>query len=177
MKNSRLTVALVVLALFACPVPAQDEGSVTELGPWTQKVGFELMFNQGFYSTNWQGDEQTSASLTAMLGHTAQKQLVRVVRFEHDMGLAFGEQATRGEDETWEISKSEDKIRFDELLRFTLGFWVDPLASVQLKSQFFSVATVDSVEKMHWFNPLQLLETVGVGRKFFDTEGIDLLLG
>ncbi len=167
MKICCSVIPVLVLALLISPGLAQDEEPSNEPGPWVQKIGFELMFNQGFYSTNWQGDEKTSGSLTATLGHTAQKQLARPFRFEHDMALGFGEQATRQEDETWDMSKSEDKIRFDELLRFTFGFWVDPLASVQLKSQFFST---DASEQMHWLNPLQLLETAGVGRKFFDTE-------
>jgi hypothetical protein len=167
MKICRSVIPVLILVLLMNPALAQDGESSNEPGTWVQKLGFELMFNQGFYSTNWQGDEKTSGSLTATLGHTAQKQLARPFRFEHDVALAFGEQAIRQEDETWDMSKSEDKIRFDELLRFTLGFWVDPLASVQLKSQFFST---DTSEQMHWLNPLQLLETVGVGRKFFDTE-------
>jgi hypothetical protein len=167
MKICRSVIPALVLALLITPVLAQDEEPSNEPGPWIQKAGFELMFNQGFYSTNWQGEEKTSGSVTASLGHTAQKQFARPLRFEHEMALAFGEQATRQEGDTWDISKSEDKIRFDELLRFTLGFWVDPLASVQLKSQFFST---EADTQMHWLNPLQLLETVGVGRKFFDTE-------
>ncbi|UCG42077.1 MAG: DUF3078 domain-containing protein [candidate division WOR-3 bacterium] len=167
MKTCHAAIPILVLALLVNPALAQDGEQSNEPGPWVQKVGVELMFNQGFYTTNWQGDEKTSGSLTATLGHTAQKQLARPLRFEHDMELAFGEQATRQEDDTWDVSKSEDKIRLDELLRFTLGFWVDPLASVQLKSQFFSTDTSD---KMHWLNPLQLLETVGVGRRFFDRE-------
>jgi len=171
MKIYRPVMSVLILALLVSPGTAQDDEASNVPGPWAQKVGFELMFNQGFYSSNWQGDEKTSGSLTAALGHTAKKQLARQFRFEHDMALAFGEQATRQEGDTWDVSKSEDKIRFDELLRFTLGFWVDPLASVQLKSQFFSTET-DSAghDQMHWLNPLQLLETAGVGRKFFDTE-------
>jgi hypothetical protein len=169
MKICRLIAPALILALLVSPAAAQDEEPSNEPGLWVQKVGFELMFNQGLYSTNWQGDEKTSGSLTASLGHTAQKQLARPLRFEHDMELAFGEQATRQEGDTWDVSKSEDKIRLDEMLRFTLEFWVDPLASVQLKSQFFSTDS-DTIDQMHWLNPLQLLETIGVGRKFFDTE-------
>jgi hypothetical protein len=134
---------------------------------WEQKVGFELLLNQGYYSSNWQGDERTSGSLTATLGHRAQNQLARVVRFEHDMGLAFGEQVREQDSAAgggWEVSKSEDKVSSDELVRFTLGGWVDPLAGLQLRSQFIDTRDSNTL----FLNPLQLMEMVGGGRKFYD---------
>jgi hypothetical protein len=154
----------MLLSLVAAPsVFAQDES----VG-WVQKAGFELLFNQGFYSDNWTGDEKTSGSLTASLGHTAQRQLADPVRLEHELALAFGEQAARRDSASgggWEVNKSEDRIRLDDALRFTLGLWVDPLLSIQLKSQF--VDKRDTTQ-MYWVNPVQLLEAAGFGRKFFD---------
>jgi len=141
--------------------------SAAGAGGWEQKLGFELLLNQGYYSSNWQGDEQTSGSLTATFGHRAQNQLARVVRFEHDMGLAFGEQLRERDSASgggWEVSKSEDKVRFDELIRFTLGGWIDPLVGLQLRSQFIDTRDSNTL----FLNPLQLLETFGGGRKFYD---------
>lgn len=159
MRTGTIFAALAVLALAA---------TAAEPGPWEQQAGFELLFNQGYYSTNWQGDEKTSGSLTASLDHLAQRQLASAVRFEHEMALAFGEQLTRRDSAAgggWESSKSEDKVNLDEALRFTLGFWVDPLLLVQLRSQFLDNR---DTSQTRWLNPLQLLETAGFGRKFYD---------
>lgn len=152
-----LTVLLAVLCLAG---PARAE----EPGGWTQRAGFELLFNQGYYSANWTGDEKTSGALTASLAHGATRQFTPRLRFEHAADLAFGQQLTR-DDSVWTASKSEDKVNFDELLRFTLGFWVDPLLLVQARSQF-----LDNRDPAvtRWLNPAQFLEAAGVGRRFFD---------
>jgi hypothetical protein len=147
---------LIVIALLA---------SVATGGEWAQKLGFDLTANQGYYSSNWAGTEKTQASLTAMLGHSAGSQLAEKVRFDHQAALAFGQQLTQLDSTTWDLGKSEDKIQLDEILRFTLGAWVDPLASVQLKSQF--VDQSDTL-RTRFLNPLQLLETMGAGRRFWD---------
>jgi hypothetical protein len=146
---------LLAVALVA-PLAAQG---------WTQKLGFDLIFNEGYYSDNWTGDEKTSGSLTATLGHAAGIQIAKPVRFDHAGVFAFGQQLTQRDSVTWDRSKSEDKVQLDEVLRFTLGAWVDPLASVQLKSQFIDQS---DATKTRWLNPLQLLETMGAGRKFYD---------
>ncbi len=158
--NRTIAIRLAAIALlFAAAAPVSG-------ARWNQQVGFELLFNQGYYSSNWQGDEQTSGSLTATLGHLASRQLAPAMDFEHELALAFGQQvtATDSGDSEWEVSKSEDKIRLDDVLRFTLGAWVDPLLSVQFKSQF--VDARDSTTR--YVNPLQFLETAGVGRRFYD---------
>lgn len=155
-----MRIASVITALGLLAIAA----TAAEPGPWKQQAGFELLFNQGYYSPNWAGDEKTSGSLTATLGHRAGRQFAPAVRFEHEAGLAFGEQLTRA-DSVWVTSKSEDKVNFDEAVRFTLGFWVDPLLLVQLRSQFIDTRDPDATR---WLNPLQLLETAGFGRKFYD---------
>lgn len=151
----RLTLLAIAVALVA-PLAARG---------WTQKLGFDLIFNEGYYSSNWTGTEKTSASLTATLGHAAGLQLVKPVRFDHAGVIAFGQQLTQRDSVTWDRSKSEDKIQLDEVLRFTLGAWVDPLISVQLKSQFIDQS---DATQTRWLNPLQLLETMGAGRRFYD---------
>jgi len=141
--------------------------SVALAAGWEQKAGFELLFNQGYYSANWQGSEQTSGALTTSVTHQAARRLSRTLRLEHDLGLAFGQQVRQRDSAAgggWEISKSEDRIRLDEVLRFTLGAWIDPLFGVQLKSQFTDTRDTNTL----FINPLQLIETFGAGRKFYD---------
>jgi hypothetical protein len=147
---------LAVCAALAAPVWAQG---------WTQKLGFDLIFNEGYYSDNWTGDEKSSGSLTATLGHSAGIQIAEPVRFDHASVFAFGQQLTQRDSVTWDRSKSEDKIQLDEVLRFTFGAWVDPLVSVQLKTQFLDQTDTTTTR---WLNPLQLLETMGAGREFYD---------
>ncbi|MFO7675970.1 MAG: DUF3078 domain-containing protein [bacterium] len=151
----------LLAALFAALTAV---AAAAEPGGWEQHAGFELLFNQGYYSTNWAGDEKTSGSLTASLGHRAQRQFTTVLRHEHDLNLAFGQQLTR-DSTAWTASKSEDKVNLDELLRFTLGLWVDPLILGQFRSQFLDNR---DPAKTYWLNPAQFLEAAGVGRKFFD---------
>jgi hypothetical protein len=138
--------------------------AAAEPGGWAQHAGFELLANQGYYSPNWAGDEKTSGALTASLGHRARRQFTTKLRFEHEVALAFGQQLTR-DSTAWTASKSEDKVNLDELLRFTLGLWVDPLILGQLRSQFLDNR---DPAKTYWLNPAQLLEAAGVGRRFFD---------
>jgi len=138
-----------------------------EAAAWEQQLGFEMLLNEGYYSSNWSGDERTSGSLTATLDHLAARQFASPLRFEHGLALAFGRQVAHRDSAAgggWETSESDDKVRLDEALRLTLGLWVDPMVSVQLKSQFTDGR--DSTRTC-WFNPLQLLEVAGAGRRFF----------
>ena len=160
MFPGRMTLIAAIVALTTALLSAREPA-----GPWQQKLSFELLLNEGYYSSNWTGSEQTSGSATATLSHTAAKQLAEKLRFEHGLDLAFGQLLSYDTlADKWSPSKSEDQIRLDDLLRFTLGLWVDPLLDFQLKSQFVD-ATAAPTE---CFNPVDLLETGGVGRKFFD---------
>lgn len=147
--------------------------SIALAGPWDQKLGFELLLNEGYYSSNWQGDERTSGSASATFSHLAQNQVASRLRFEHDLALAFGQQVQQdtGPDEEFQVSKSEDRIKLDDILRFTLGAWVDPLINVQVKSQFLDLRE----EQTRYVNPLLVLEMAGVGRKFYDDSTRTLL--
>ena len=156
-------VAIAVALLLS---PSAGTG-LAEAAAWEQRLGLELLLNEGYYSANWSGDERTSGSLTAALDHLAARQFASPLRFEHGLALAFGQQVARRDSAAgggWETSKSEDKIRLDEALRFTLGYWVDPIVSTQLTSRFTDGR--DST-RTYWLNPLQLLEMAGVGRRFY----------
>jgi hypothetical protein len=157
MRNAVLVFALVLAGIAA----AQDNAA------WQQKFNFSLLLNEGLYSTNWQGDEKTAGSVTASIDHAAQKQLAPVLKFEHAIGLAFGQQVTDEGDDGWQWAKSEDKIRLDEVLRLTLGIWVDPFVSAALKSQFIDGR---DTARQRWLNPLEFLEAAGVGRTFFESD-------
>ncbi len=159
-KESPVRNVVAVLVLVLVVASAQDAA-----GSWQQKLGFELLLNEGYYSSNWVGNEQTSGSVTAMLGHSAARQLSGKVKFEHELGLAFGQLLSHDSlSDRWQTSKSEDKVRLDDVLRFTLGLWVDPLVSFRLKSQFIDGRNTPT----KYLNPIELLETGGVGRRFCD---------
>lgn len=135
--------------------------------PWQQNLDFELLFSQGYYSSNWLGEERTSGSATAGLNHRANNQLAPIIRFEHELGLAFGQQVTQtesAETTVWTSIKSEDKIKLDEALRFTLGAWLDPILRLEAKSQFID----GRISPRTFFNPLELFEAAGGGRRFYD---------
>lgn len=149
---------LIILMLTAA-APAQDT-----VGKWNQNLTFDLLLTEGYYA-NWSGDERSYGSLNAQMNHIAAGQMTERTRYEHKIDIAFGQQIRQDSvTGSWRRDKSDDRIQANELLRFTLGAFVDPLVSFQFKSQF--VDSRDSVGR--YLNPLEMLETVGVGRRFFD---------
>ena len=144
----------IVLALLAALAAAT---------PWNLAADANLTLNQNAYLTNWGGGATGLLAYTANANGLAEKQLGSKVNTRNTLKLAFGQTSTQDTSGKWgEPQKSTDQIDFESVLRFTLGFVVDPFASAQVQSQFWD----KSDATLHrYFNPLDLNEALGVARQ------------
>ena len=87
--------------------------------------------------------------------------------------LAFGQTSTQDTAGKWgALVKSADQIDFESVLRFTLGFVVDPFASAELQSQFWDKS---DPALSRYINPLDLNEAVGVARSLVKHDKTELV--
>jgi len=131
--------------------------------PWKIQFQTGLGITQSSFSDSWTGGEAGSMIwLSNFLGQ-AEKKISRRWLTTNQLKLEFGQ--THSQDETtkkWKSpTKSVDKIRLDGLLRYTMGWAVDPYGAVIFESQFLDVSS--SVNK-RYLNPIDLTETVGIAR-------------
>jgi len=158
---TRTGILLVVVAALAAATP------------WTRSVDANLTLSQNAYTTNWGGGATGLLAYTINSNLLAEKQLSEKMNNKNTLKLAFGQTATQDTSGAWgELAKSTDEINFESVLRFTLGWVVDPFASAQLQSQFWdkSDATLS-----RYFNPLDLNEGIGVARQLVKQEKTELV--
>jgi hypothetical protein len=166
-----MKIITVIVILFAL-------GSLCAEG-WNKTADVSMNLNQNSYSDNWTGEERGSVSWVANANLLAEKQLTAKLHNKNTLKLAFGQTHNQIDylkaDSTiarkWtKPVKTTDLIDFESMMRFTLGFVVDPFASVRWESQFF-----DSKEgKTKNLNPNILTETVGIARMFIKEENKEL---
>jgi hypothetical protein len=153
----------ILLALVAALAAAE---------PWNLAVDANLALSQNAYS-NWEGGATGLLAYALNSNSLAEKQLNSKMNSRNTLKLAFGQTSTQDTAGTWAaLVKSTDEINFESVLRFTLGWVVDPFASAQLQSQFWdnSDATLS-----RYFNPLDLNEGVGVARQIVKHEKTELV--
>ena len=131
--------------------------------PWNLSVDANLTLAQNAYSANWGGGATGLLAYAMTSNSLAEKQLNEKMNSRNTAKLAFGQTSTQDTNHTWgPLAKSTDEINFESVLRFTLGFVVDPFASAQVQSQFW-----DKSDPGHdrFINPLDLNEALGVARQ------------
>jgi hypothetical protein len=141
--------------------------------PWNLAVDANLTLSQNAYTTNWGGGATGLLAYTANANLLAEKALNPKMNTRNTMKLAFGQTSAQDTSGKWGApQKSTDQIDFESVLRFTLGFVVDPFASAQVQSQFWdkSDATLS-----RYFNPLVLNEGLGVARQIVKHEKTELV--
>jgi len=152
-----------VLALVAALAAAE---------PWNLAVDANLTLSQNAYS-NWEGGATGLLAYALTSNSIAEKQLNEKMNSKNALKLAFGQTSTQDASGTWAaLVKATDEINFESVLRFTLGWVVDPFASAQVQSQFWdkSDATLS-----RYFNPLDLNEALGVARVIVKREKTELV--
>ena len=128
--------------------------------PWNLAVDANLTLNQNAYSDNWGGGATGILAYALTSNLLAEKQLNEKMNSRNTAKLAFGQTSTQDTNHTWSaLVKSTDEINFESVLRFTLGWVVDPFASAQLQSQFWDKS--DAL-LARYFNPVDLNEGLGV---------------
>jgi hypothetical protein len=141
--------------------------------PWNLSVDANLTLNQNAYSDNWGGGATGLLAYTANANVLAEKALNPKMNTRNTLKLAFGQTSAQDTAGKWgSPQKSTDEIDFESVLRFTLGFVVDPFASAEVQTQFWdkSDATLS-----RYFNPVDLNEALGVARQLVKHDKTELV--
>lgn len=140
--------------------------------PWKVDINANITTAISSFSNNWAGGDAGSFTWASQFLGNAQRQLGEKLNTKTTLNLQFGQ--TANQDKTtkyWSVpQKSADLIDGEEVLKATLGGWVDPFASVRTISEF-----VDASDKrmVRYLNPLELTEAIGVNRALKKSETID----
>ncbi len=171
-RNFRRPLALAFgFTLAACPAAAQDEAAqAPEIGRWYPTLEAGMLLTQSSFSDNWAGGDQGQLSWTFILNGELKNQLTEKWNSQNTLTLAYGQTSTQsGQDRQWSApNKSTDRIDFESILRATLGFHLDPYASLRVESQFQDAS--DPLGRDLTFNPILVKEAVGVAHEFYDEE-------
>ena len=169
MKNKLFTFVLATFTgmLFGIPLVAAQNDSTDATG-WKTNLVTDLTVTQTAYSDSWVGGEAGAASWVGNLNGSAEKQLSPSVQFRSSLKLSFGQTLTQDTAKVWsKPHKSTDLIDFENVMRVTKNWHVDPYAAFRLESQFVD-ASFES--KKLYFTPLRLTESAGLARKFYEKD-------
>jgi hypothetical protein len=161
---SRLA-AILAAMLFAASLHAQTPDTTTSRH-W--KIGIEtgLGATQASYSDNWTGGESGTIIWVSNFRGTADKQLSHSLFFGNELKLEFGQTHTQIDStKQWQSpKKSADKIRYNNILRLTRGWAVDPYAAGAVESQFVNITDTSKI----YYDPADFTEALGVARDVFN---------
>ncbi|MCB1059871.1 MAG: DUF3078 domain-containing protein [Calditrichaeota bacterium] len=165
--------SLVTLSLLICAF-AVFAGEQPEPGPWKSEISTGILTTQSSYSDNWTGGEAGSINWIAFYNASAKRQLSRNWYNQHDLKLSFGQTHIQDkETKDWQSpTKSEDKIRYDAILRLTKGWFADPYFAFTLESQFLDAS---SPYTSRYVNPMELTESSGLARTIVEVPDKTLL--
>ena len=152
----KLTI-LFVLVSFAFALTA---------GEWEKTGDLSLNLTQNSYSDNWFGDEKSNISWALNMNLSFQKQINDMLHNKNNLKFAFGQTHTQEIDDEgekyWEKpSKTTDLIDIESLMRFTMGWFVDPFAGLRFESKFLDET---DPEETKMINPITLTESFGFAR-------------
>ncbi|MCB9357669.1 MAG: DUF3078 domain-containing protein [Calditrichaeota bacterium] len=131
--------------------------------PWKVDVSTGIVTTQSSYSDNWTGGEAGSINWVAFYNSTTKRQLNPNWYTQFDWKLSFGQtHIQQKETKDWQSpTKSEDKIRYDAILKLTKGWFADPYAAFTFESQFLDAS---SPFTSRYINPIELTESSGLAR-------------
>ena len=158
---TRIGIALALVAALAAATP------------WNLAADANLTLNQNAYTNNWGGGATGLLAYALNSNSLAEKQLNSKMNTRSTLKLAFGQTSTQDTSGNWgALVKSTDEIDLESVLRFTLGFVVDPFASAEVQSQFWdkSDATLS-----RYFNPMDLNEGLGLARQIVKHDKTELV--
>jgi|WetSurMetagenome_2_1015567.scaffolds.fasta_scaffold36525_4 hypothetical protein len=139
--------------------------------PWKVDINTNLTTALNSYNDSWAGGEAGSFTWGSQFLGTAERQFTPKLNTKATLNLQFGQ--TKMQNKTNKLwgapQKSVDLIDALEMLRFTLGAWVDPFVSVRAISQF-----LDGRDTLvRYVNPGDLTEAAGVSRTLKKNDNID----
>lgn len=160
--------SLILLHLFAFALNAQQVSPLppdsTSLppGPWKHSVVSGLNLTQVAFKDWAQGGENAFSYAVSINGRSMREDPTSL--WTNTYKLAFG-QARLG---IQGLRKTDDKIDLESVISYKLRTFVDPYASLTLKSQFalgftYDPATGVKTAVSKFFDPAYLTQTVGFG--------------
>jgi hypothetical protein len=170
---------LLFAASFAsAEEPKKEEAKKLEPGRWYPSLESGITLTQSAYSDNWRGGDKGSVVWTFITNGTLENQLNEKANWKNALKLAFGQthqQVVRSDGaRVWDSpEKSTDLVDYETILRFTLGWFVDPYVAGRFESQFQDVS--DPAGRTLMLNPLKFKESGGVARQFIKDENRELL--
>ncbi len=137
---------------------------------WNLSVDAGLQVTQNYYNEAWSGTEVSSVTWTAVLNALAERPLSDRVLFTNTTKLQYGQtyQQDPATNKWSPPQKSSDLVDNESVLRFTMGWLVDPYLSFRLLSQFR-----DEAHSLY-LNPITWTEGAGLARTFVKTETAEL---
>ena len=161
---------VVLLSTLPATAFAQDEEEKPlEIGRWYPTLESGLNLSQSSYSDNWSGGDKGTVVWTFLASGEAKRQHNEKINWNNTMRLAYGQTHQQGADREWaKPFKSTDRIDLESILRFTLGYFVDPYASLRLETQFQDAS--DPAGRTLLFNPLLVKEAIGIAHAFYEEE-------
>jgi hypothetical protein len=140
--------------------------------PWKIDINSNLTTALNSYSDNWSGGEAGSFNWGSQFLGVAEKQISTKLNTKSTLKLQFGQTSVQNKlTKTWSVpGKSTDLIDGEELFKFTMGWLVDPFASVRVVSQFLDQS--DTLLERNG-NPLDITEALGGSRNLIKRDAID----
>lgn len=179
MQNQCARIIALTLALGSfLATGARAEDRVLEEGKWYPSMESGVTLTQSAYSDNWNGGDNGSIVWTLITNAGLESKLNSKLHWNNKLKLAFGQTAEQTLDEDgnrqWSRpEKSTDLIDLESVMRFTLGGFVDPFASIRFESQFSDAS--DPFGRTLAFNPLKIKESAGIAKQIIDEEERSLL--
>ena len=172
--KKRIVTAVVMAAISSGAVGAADAVAEESEG-WNLFAKTGLALSQTSLSDNWSGSETGSIAWTWTFLGEAEKQVHPKALWSNSLNMAFGQTHQYDKPaERWQRPiKSTDKIRFDTMVRITLGGWVDPYVAGYLKSQFYD--EMEGSDSKPRLNPAVISESAGLAHAFLEEEGKKLV--
>lgn len=142
---------------------------------WTYSADASFLLNGSAYSNNWVGGEVGTMAWKLLSNSMAEKQINPKMNNKNTLELLFGQTYNQDiESRTWSSPlEADDRIDFESVLRFTLGWVLDPVIAARLQSQFYDNRDVDNTR---YINPVNLTESFGVAKAIFKSEKEELIV-
>lgn len=161
-------VGLIAIALCTS-ARAQNEEDTAYFEGWKKSLVFDLTATQASYSDSWDGGEAGTFSWQSNLVGRAEKYLSPKFHLLSNLKLSFGQSHRQEDDGDWlRPQKTTDRIDWENVGSFKLSHaYVDPYLAFRLQSRFYD----DRIPaKKLWLTPLELSESGGVLRKFYEKD-------
>jgi hypothetical protein len=141
---------------------------------WIYSADASFVLNGNTYSDNWTGGEVGTMAWKLLNNSMAEKQINPKINSKNTLELIFGQTYNQDLD-TREWSpplEGADRIDLESILRFTLGWVLDPVIAARMQSQFYDNRVDDN---QRYINPIALTESFGVARAIFKSEKKELI--